>query len=135
MEPEDFFVTYLTDSRPQPTWLKAAVVAALEPGSAIASELLLKNLAMSTAMILTHQRQQNLEMAENSARVQTRTIELIQQLNSPAVGEQGQQLRQGLTQGEGNYAAFLKRWGYDQEQLQAIEQILVATFQATGMTP
>jgi hypothetical protein len=66
-----FFVTYLSDDRlltdhPTPT-----IIAALQTSPAIVAPLLIKNLAMSTAMAMTHRRNQD---AGLGARVRTSTI-------------------------------------------------------------
>lgn len=78
-----FFVTYLTDDRPLADAPSAAVVQALQSSPEIVAELLVKNLAMSSAMAIAHRRNQNEAMAEGSDRVQTRTTQLIQKCSSP----------------------------------------------------
>lgn len=119
-----FFVTYLTDARPLVETLMPAVLPALQTAPAIASELLVKNLAMSTAMEMTHRRNNSLDQAAQSAQVQRRTAALMKQLGFPYFKAEAEALWQGATTNVGPYAAFLKRWEYDAEQQQAIAQSL-----------
>ena len=120
-----FFVTYLTDSRSLADNPSSAVVQALRCAPEIVAELLVKNLAMSAAMAVTHRRHQNEAMANQSERVQLRTMRLIELVDIPYVQELSQRLWDSVTGGEGSYKAFLERWGYDAEQLQVIQQALV----------
>ncbi len=119
-----FFVTYLTDPRPccdQPT---AAIIQGLRTSPEIISELLVKNVAMSSAMAVYHGRQNNLEMEQSSQRVSQRSADLIQLLNLPILRSLVQQLLDSAKTGEGTYQEFLERWGYDLEQLSAIVKAL-----------
>jgi len=119
-----FFVTYLTDERSLADHPSPGMIRALQSAPQKVADLLAKNLAMSTAMILTHERHQKPEMAVSSKQVQRRTLQLMQQLNLPEVETQLQQLQHSIATGEGQYADFLNRWGYDGEQRQAIQQVL-----------
>ncbi len=119
-----FFVTYLTDDRPLADDPSPAVVQALQSAPDTVAELLVKNLAMSAAMAITHRRNQNQAMAQGSERVRSRTVRIIQLVKLPAVYEQSQRLRESITTGQGSYQAFLDRWGYDEEQRQVIQQVL-----------
>jgi hypothetical protein len=117
-----FFVTYLTDERPLADHPSGAVVQALQSSPNIVAELLVKNLAMSSAMAMAHRRNQNEAMAEGSDRVQARTAQLIQKVQMPEVIAKATQLRDSAATGSGNYQSFLDRWGYDAEQRQQIQQ-------------
>lgn len=117
-----FFVTYLTDESPLADHPSEAVIRALQSSPEIVAELLVKNLAMSSAMAIAHRRNQNAEMAAGSDRVQTRTIALIQQVKLPDVSQKAQKLHESAATGTGDYRAFLDRWGYDAEQRQMIRQ-------------
>jgi hypothetical protein len=119
-----FFVTYLTNDRPFADHPTPAVVHALQASPEIVAELLVKNVAMSTAMAITHRRNQNEEMAQGSDRVQRRTAHLIQLVQLPQVIQKTTALRQSAATGTGAYQAFLDRWNYDSEQRQAIQQSL-----------
>ncbi|MDT9178102.1 MAG: hypothetical protein P5702_11545 [Limnospira sp. PMC 1291.21] len=115
-----FFVTYLTDTRPIPEQMTPEIQKALESSPEIVSELLVKNLAMSAAMVVYHHRHQNEDMAASSDLVRSRCIELIQSLNLPPVKSLLQQLLETSQTGEGPYQDFLERWGYDTQQREAI---------------
>lgn len=119
-----FFVTYLTDSRSLADQPADSVVNALRSSPEVVSELLVKNLAMSTAMILAHTRSQSPDLAQGSERVQRRTAHLIQQTQLAQVQTKIHALLESLASGMGLYQSFLKRWGYDVEQKQAIAQAL-----------
>jgi len=119
-----FFVTYLTSASSLADSPSAAVVEALRSSPEIVAELLVKNLAMSTAQAIFHRRQQKEDMAKGSEQVRHRTLELIQLLDLPSIRDRAQQLIQTAKTGEGIYQAFLERWHYDTEQRQAICQAL-----------
>ncbi|MGK7904977.1 MAG: hypothetical protein AB4352_26950 [Hormoscilla sp.] len=119
-----FFVTYLTDERPFADNPTPAVIEALRQNTGTISDLMVKNIAMSTAMSITHQRNQDEEMAASSQRVRSRSAKIIKLLQLPEVQERSQQLYASATTGNGSYQEFLSRWGYDDEQRQAIAQAL-----------
>ncbi|NES03398.1 MAG: hypothetical protein F6K22_11425 [Okeania sp. SIO2F4] len=119
-----FFVSYLTDSRPLANNPSPSIFRALESAPEVVVELLVKNLAMSSAMVVYHQRNKDEETANESKRVGARTTKLIKSVNIPSLSGNIQELYQGTTTGEGNYKDFLERWGYDTEQLKAIEQAI-----------
>jgi len=119
-----FFVTVLTDERPLADNPTPAVIEALRQNTETISDLMVKNIAMSTAMSITHQRNQDEEMAASSQRVRSRSAKIIKLLQLPEVQERSQQLYASATTGNGSYQEFLSRWGYDQEQRQAIAQAL-----------
>jgi hypothetical protein len=131
-----FFVTYLTDSRELIDSLLPIVASALTQAPAIAPELLVKNLAMSTAMEITHRRNSNPDQAAQSAQVQQRTAALMNLLGFPYFKTEAEGLWQGVTTENGSYTAFLKRWGYDAEQKTAIAHSLQTVCpEVTAMTP
>lgn len=113
-----FFVVYLSSDHT--VQAEALIAEALEPSLSIVAPLLVKNLAMSTAMAITHQRNQRPDLRQGSERVQTRTEILIRLLDAPALQAQAQGLADSIQTGQGAYQPFLDRWGYDQEQRQAI---------------
>ncbi len=119
-----FFVTYLSDDRPLADAPEPAVLAALHTSPAIVAPLLVKNLAMSTAMGMTHRRNHNSLLAMGSDRVRSRTLQLIQQLELPQLQLEARQLLRAIETGAGGYQTFLERWGYDLEQRAAIQQAL-----------
>ncbi|MEG4489425.1 hypothetical protein [Microcoleus sp. D2_18a_B4] len=111
-----FFVTYLTDDGPEADHPSPGVVEALRSAPEIVAELLVKNLAMSAAMVVHHSRQQKEGMAADSARVQERSRNLIQILQMPACQTIASQMLESLQSGNGEYEKFFRRWGYDDEQ-------------------
>jgi len=120
-----FFVTYLTTDSAVADQPPPAVLAGLKTAPELVSELLVKNVAMSTAMAMTHRRQDNESMAQGSDRVQRRSLHLIEQLNNEWIQEKAQQMRESALTGKGEAAvAFFERWGYDEEQRNAIAQTL-----------
>lgn len=121
-----FFVTYLTNDRPFADHPSPAVVQALQTSPNIVAELLVKNVAMSTAMAITHRRNQNEAMSEGSDRVQRRTAQLIQLVQLPQVSQKAEQLQESAATGAGEYQGFLDRWKYDAEQRQAIQDAIKA---------
>ncbi len=118
-----FFVTFLPGAWPIADAVPEAILAALRTSPTLVSELMTKNLAMSTAMIWTHTSRGDAEAAEGSAQVARRSAALIRQLDLDELKLQLTALRQSLG-GDGDYAAFLKRWGYGDEQRRAIGEAL-----------
>ncbi|WP_218081973.1 hypothetical protein [Anthocerotibacter panamensis] len=94
----------------------------LQTAPAPLPELLVKNLVMSTAMMLTHTRQGSPEAVEGSHRVARRARALLEKLSS--CQDQLQAMQLALTQNTGPHATFLKKWGYDTEQRQAMQEAL-----------
>jgi hypothetical protein len=119
-----FFVTYLTARDPICDDPNPEIIAALQAHPDIAAELLVKNIAMSTAQQLYHQRRNDAEMISSSATVAARTTKIIHQLNLPQIQDMCRELVSTIQTGTGSYAEFLTRWGYDEEQKQSISQIV-----------
>jgi hypothetical protein len=119
-----FFVTYLTAPEPICDDPHPEIINALQIYPEVAAELLVKNLAMSTAQQLYHQRRNDREMAASSAMVATRTTKIIQELNLPQIQVMCRELVASDLNGVGSYAEFLNRWGYDEEQKKAIDRVL-----------
>jgi len=120
-----FFVAYLSDERA--LLGQAAVTKALQTAPAIVAPLLVKNLAMSTAMAIAHRRNQQEALAQGSDRVRSRALAFILALRSTQLQEQAQKLATSIQTGEGDYCTFLNRWSYDIEQQKAIYQALEQT--------
>ncbi|UBF26012.1 hypothetical protein K9N68_31500 [Kovacikia minuta CCNUW1] len=115
-----FFVTYLSDPRPLVEQLRTVVIEALKTSADVVSPLLVKNLVMSTAMAMTHRRNQDETMAQGSDQVRSRTLQLIQALPLPQLKEQAHHLATSIRTGSGEYQLFLERWSYDLAQKQAM---------------
>lgn len=119
-----FFVTYLTSEGTLADHASKEVIQALQASPDIVAELLVKNLAMSSAMAVTHRRDNNEQMAQGSDRVRMRTTRLIEQVELPKVRELALALRESAVTGAGTYKTFLQTWGYDAEQRKIIYQAL-----------
>ena len=119
-----FFATFLTSDSPQADNPCPAVIKALKTAPKVVSELLVKNLAMSSAMAVIHDRHDNLEQLQGSETVCRRTINLIQKINLSEVNTELQVLQKAITDNQGDYVDFLNRWQYDAQQKQSIQQAL-----------
>lgn len=115
-----FFATYLTSELPVADRPCKGVIEGLKSSIALTTELLVKNLAMSSAMVVVHARNGDRDNLEGSRRVERRTKHLIRQVDLPAIATELQKLQQTITAQSGEYTAFLNRWDYDLEQKQAI---------------
>jgi hypothetical protein len=115
-----FFVTYLTDEGQVADSPSPGAIEALRSAPEIVAELLVKNLAMSSAMVVYHSRHQSEERAAGSARVQGRSRKLIQMLQMPACQTVASEMLADLQNASGEYQEFFERWGYDDEQKLAI---------------
>ncbi|MBL1209823.1 hypothetical protein [Geminocystis sp. GBBB08] len=119
-----FFVTYLTSDNFLVEEKSSGIVAGLKTSPEIVSELLVKNVTMSTAMKITHQRNNNLEMYQKSARVTQRSVNFIRELSLSEIKEKIKLLINTMEEGKGVYQEFLNRWGYDKEQKEAIQLVI-----------
>ncbi len=115
-----FFVIYLTSDLSLANNPSEGVINALKTSPDIVSELLVKNLAMSSAMAITHRRNHDEEKAQGSEKVSQRTSNLIRKINLELISQKLAELKQTIIKNNGNYQAFLEKWGYDQEQKQII---------------
>jgi hypothetical protein len=127
-----FFVGYLTNEDSIVDDHHPGVLAGLATQRQLVSDLLVKNLAMSTAQELHFQRQHQPDMVANSQLVARRSQQLMGKLNWPELLERCQKLEQSAAHGNGEYAEFLTRWGYDREQRQAIQRIMNVVSSATS---
>jgi hypothetical protein len=119
-----FFVTYLSSEFSLANQPVEAVLKALQTAPETVASLLVKNVAMSTAMSITHRQQNHPELADGSLKVQRRSVLLIEKLRSPELKAELQQLLESLSTGSGEYQVFLERWGYDAEQKQEMQRII-----------
>ena len=120
-----FFVSYLTSDMPLADKPSTGIINGLKSSTELVSELLIKNLAMSSAMIITHNRNNDIDNVEGSQKVHRRTKNLLEQLNCQENKEQLLKLQHTIKTGNGEYQSFLKRWNYDAEQQLAIEEAIV----------
>ena len=119
-----FFVCFLTGEYQLADAPSAGVIRALQSDPKAIAELLVKNLAMSTAMAIAHRQAGNIEQAQGSDRVAKRTALLIEKVDLAEVREIAAQMQNSAISDTGEYAAFYKKWGYDAEQKQAIANVL-----------
>jgi leucyl aminopeptidase len=119
-----FFVTYLTAPDPICDEPQPEIISALQANPEIAADLLVKNIAMSTAQKLYHQQRNDSEMATSSATVAARTTKIIQQLNLAQIQDMCRELVNTIQTGAGSYSDFLTRWGYDENQKNSIAQAI-----------
>ena len=121
-----FFVSYLTGDMSLADNPSTGIINGLKSSIGLASELLVKNLAMSSAMIITHTHNNDLDNAEGSQKVHRRTKNLLKQLNCRENKEQLLELHRTIKTGNGKYQSFLKRWNYDVEQQKAIAEAIIS---------
>jgi len=121
-----FFVVSLAGDCPLMDRLPEPLVVQLRAAGVGVVDLTARNLAMSTAMVLHHQRQSDAGQKAGSERVQARCTELLRLLEPDAVKDRLETLLAAAGQGRGEDVAFLDRWGYDAEQRQAIAAAIEA---------
>lgn len=118
-----FFVSYLTGdcslADAAPDYLIAAFAE-----SEVVPDLLAKNLVMSCTMEITHRRKGDERNETGSKQVKNRTIDLIRKMQSPDVHTKLKEMRFSIRQKTGIYNDFIKRWNYDQEQLDTATSVI-----------
>lgn len=120
-----FFVVSLAGDCPLMDRLPDPVAMALRLAGAGVVDLTARNLAMSTAMALHHQRSGDAQQQGGSERVAARCRDLLRVLDPQAVRDR-LELLLAATGGEGDDVTFLDRWGYDVEQREAIAAAVLA---------
>jgi hypothetical protein len=119
-----FFVVFLTGNSALADVPTPPLLRALRSNPDAIADLMVKNIAMPTAMALTHQRNGNDELAVSSNQTQVRSIHLVQQLNLSEITTLLRSMQSTIQNNNGDYQSFLDRWGYDLEQRSAIGQVL-----------
>jgi hypothetical protein len=125
-----FFVALLTGDAQVADEPPAELIAALEKSPDITSDLLTKNLVMSTMMALTHQRNADPEAEQGSKKVSLRCMRLIEKVKlsqlTSRLNEMSRAIENALKghEDESKDGAFLKRWKYDGEQMALASQAL-----------
>ncbi|MCC0177720.1 hypothetical protein I4641_12090 [Waterburya agarophytonicola K14] len=122
-----FFVTYLTSDMLLADRPSLGTINGLKSSIEIVSELLVKNLAMSSAMAIAHARNGDLDNVRGSQKVYRRTSNLIQQIKLDQIDQELEKLKTTISTGKGYYDDFIERWGYDVEQQEAIQKAIVDT--------
>ncbi len=115
-----FFVVSLAGDCPLMDRLPEPLVIQLRRAGPGVVDLTARNLAMSTAMALHHQRAGDASQQAASARVSARCTELLRLLEPAVVISRLGTLLAAAREGSGEDVAFLQRWGYDDEQKAAI---------------
>jgi len=115
-----FFVVSLSIDCPLMDRFPDALIFQLRSSGDIVIDLTVKNLAMSSAMVITHHKNNDSQEIQ-SERIKIRCIELLKLLDSNAVKKRLDVLIEA-TKGNGTDLKFLDRWGYNDEQITAISE-------------
>ena len=115
-----FFVVSLSLDCPLMDRFPDALIFQLRNSGEIVVDLTVKNLAMSSAMIITH-RKNNDPQAIQSERIKIRCIELLKLFDSTQVKKRLDVLLEA-TKGNGTDLKFLNKWRYNDEQINAISE-------------
>ena len=115
-----FFVVSLSTDCPLMDRFPDPLIFQLRSSGEIVVDLTVKNLAMSSAMVVEH-RKNNDPQEIQSERIKIRCIELLKLLDSHQVKKRLNVLLEA-TQGKGTDLKFLERWGYNDEQINAISE-------------
>jgi hypothetical protein len=120
-----FFVVSLAGDSPLMDRLPDPLYLQLRAAGDGVVDLTVRNLAMSTAMAVHHQRSGDHEQQGKSERVTQRCNDLLQMLEPEDVKKRLEVLL-AATKGEGDDVEFLARWGYDEQQKAAIAAAVLA---------
>ncbi len=115
-----FFVVSLSIDCPLMDRFPDALIFQLRSSGEIVVDLTVKNLAMSSAMVITH-RENNNPQEMQSERIKIRCIELLKLLDSNLVKKRLDILLEA-TKGIGSDLEFFNRWGYKNDQINAISE-------------
>ena len=115
-----FFVISLASDCPLMDRLPESLVLQLRTAGQVVIDLTVRNMAMSTAMAIHHQRQGDTEQQAGSERVIARSIDLLRLLEPTEVKKRLETLLKATMKGEGADVEFLNRWDYDEGQRLAI---------------
>ena len=115
-----FFVVSLSIDCPLMDRFPDALIFQLRSSGEIVVDLTVKNLAMSSAMIIKH-RNNNDPQEIQSERIKLRCIELLKRLETNKVKKRLDSLLEA-TKGYGEDLKFLEKWDYDDEQINAISE-------------
>ena len=115
-----FFVVSLSIDCPLMDRFPDALIFQLRSSGEIVVDLTVKNLAMSSAMIITHRKNKD-QHESQSERIRIRCIELLKLLDSTKVKKRLDVLLEA-TKGNGTDLKFLNKWGYNDEQINAISE-------------
>jgi len=113
-----FFVISLSIDCPLMDRLPDALIFQLRSCGELVVDLTVKNLAMSSAMVITHRKNNDAQEIQ-SERIKIRCIELLKLLDSNQVKKRLDVLLEA-TKGNGTDLKFLNKWSYNDEQINAI---------------
>ena len=119
-----FFAVSLSIDCPLMDRFPDALIFQLRNSGEIIVDLTVKNLAMSSAMIITHRKNKDPQEMQ-SKRIKIRCIELLKLLDSTRVKKRLDVLLEA-TKGNGTDLKFLNKWGYNDEQINAISEGIYA---------
>ena len=114
-----FFVISLSSKSPLMDRIPEPLLIQLRNAGELVVDLTVRNLAMSTAMSLHHQREESADLQIGSERIKERCIELLRKLEPSKVKARLEVLLAG-TKGKGSDIEFLDHWKYDSQQKNAI---------------
>ena len=115
-----FFVVSLSIDCPLMDRFPDALIFQLRSSGDIIVDLTVKNLAMSSAMAITHH-DNNDSQEIQSERIKIRCIELLKLLDSNKVKKRLDVLLDAI-KGNGTDLEFLNKWDYNDEQINAISE-------------
>ena len=115
-----FFVVSLSIDCPLMDRLPDSLIFKLRSCGDIVVDLTVKNLAMSSAMIITHRNNKDPQEIQ-SKRIKIRCIELLKLLDSTQVKKRLDVLLEA-TKGNGTDLKFINKWGYNDKQINAISE-------------
>ena len=115
-----FFVVSLSIDGPLMDRFPDALIFQLRSAGKIIVDLTVKNLAMSSAMVIRHRNNKDPQEIQ-SERIKTRCIELLKLLDSTQVKKRLDVLLEA-TKGNGTDLKFLNKWGYNDVQINAISE-------------
>ncbi len=120
-----FLVISLASDCPLMDRLPEPVIFKLWEGKELIVDLIVRNLAMSTAMSLHHNRTKNFSQENGSKRISARCLDLLTFLDPNFVKSRIEEMLKGI-EGNGNDAIFLEKWNYDKEQKEAIKSRIMS---------
>ena len=115
-----FFVVSLSIDCPLMDRFPDALIFQLRSSGEIVVDLTVKNLAMSSAMIISHRMNKDPQEIQ-SERIKIRCIELLKLLDSTQVKKRLDVLLEA-TKGNGTDLKFINKWGYNDKQINAISE-------------
>jgi len=115
-----FFVVSLSIDCPLMDRFPDALIFQLRSSGEIVVDLAVKNLAMSSAMVITHRKNKDPQEFQ-SERIKVRCVELLKRLDSNQVKQRLCLLLEAID-GNGPDLKFLEKWDYSNEQINAISE-------------